>query len=237
LIALGCALNQDYDSGYMEIVIFDDEDEPAFPSFTDPPALPCKPLIRYFRLPKFSTLGNKRNALCEESHGDIIVHVDSDDLSAPSRVSSQVHWLIQSGKAITGFHTLPFYDISTGRAYCYHLNSSTVCGTSLVYSREFWRRHPFPNADIGEDLTYASNKREHRLAVDSAGLLVALLHAGNTSSSKQVRNHPQLFPLIQPSTLPAWFMPYANQWHINPACGNVSEISKSASASASASTY
>lgn len=225
-IALNHALAQEYDPARVEILIFDDEDNPSFPRpFSDPPAPPTKPLIRYFRNPQslFRTLGDKRNAMCEESRGDFIAHVDSDDLSAPDRITFQVNTLLRSNADISGFHTLPFYDISSGQAYVYHLNSACVCGTSLVYRREFWCDHPFPSADIGEDLPYTSGNRDHRIAADGRQMLIALLHDGNMSSRTQVRNHPAIFPLIPAQALPKWFQAARreNNWQPVDGCGSV----------------
>lgn len=231
-VALRCALGQNYAPEQMEIIIFDDDD---LPSFSDPPQGRVKrdqidhpkPLIRYFRHPRelFPSLGDKRNAMCEESRGDIIVHIDSDDLSAPGRISSQVNELVATGKDISGFHTLPFYDISTGQAYVYHLNSACVCGTSLVYRRDFWQRNPFPSTDIGEDLPYTSGNRERRISSDGRQLLVALLHDGNMSSRKQVRNYPTIFPRIPAESLPEWFQAVKreNNWQPPEDCGSVVE--------------
>ena len=217
-VALRCAIDQDYNfiPGSMEVIIFDDDDQP---SFSDPPTGKYKrdqPPIRYFRNPRslFASLGAKRNAMCEEARGEIIAHVDSDDLSAPNRIATQVRILTQYDSDISGFHTLPFYDIATGLAYVYHLNAACVCGTSLAYRRKFWFTHPFPSADIGEDLPYTSGNREHRISSDGRQLLVALLHDGNMSSRSQVHNHPAIFPQISAQLLPAWFH------------GNVAKISK-----------
>lgn len=227
-LALVHAMNQDYDPARTEIVVFDDDDNPSFPvPFSDPPPTPTKPLIRYFRNPQslFRTLGDKRNAMCEEAHGDIIAHVDSDDLSAPNRIFTQVHTLLLSGADISGFHTLPFYDIASGLAYVYHLNSACVCGTSLVYRRNFWRTHPFPPADIGEDLPYTSGNRERRLSSDGRRMIVALLHDGNMSSRTQVSNHPAIFPQIPADSLPGWFQTARreNNWQPVDGCGSVAE--------------
>lgn len=223
-IALAHALAQDYPS--IEILIFDDTD---LPSFTDPPQTPTHPVVRYYRNPAsmFSSLGDKRNAMCEDAHGDLIGHVDSDDLSAPNRISFQVSQLTALGGDISGFHTLPFYDISTGHAYVYHLNTACVCGTSLVYRRDFWLGHPFPPINIGEDLSYTSAHRERRISSDGRQLLVALLHDGNMSSHNQVRCHPVCFPTISADKLPGWFRATLteNLWPTPPECVNVPEIS------------
>ena len=223
-LALDCAIRQDYDPVSLEIVIFDDEDEP---SFSDPPATRYKRVVRYFRNPRdhFRSLGDKRNALCEESLGDIIAHFDSDDLSATNRISTQIQSLSDLGKSISGFHTLPFYDLLTGQAYCYHLNKAYALGTSLAYRREFWRKNPFPSIDIGEDLPYTAVNREHRISACGRDMMVALLHDGNMSSRNQAHIHSSIFPKIATDTLPGWFQDIKSRWREAEDCDKVTEIS------------
>lgn len=214
-LSLQCALDQNY-PGRIEILIFDDDDDPSFyppppPRFRHAPSI----VIRYFRHPReqFRTLGDKRNAMCEEAEGDFIAHLDSDDLSAPDRLSVQIGQLLFNPRYISGFHTLPFYDINTGAAYVYHMNSQYACGTTLVYSRDFWRSHPFPSVDVGEDLPYTTGNREARVTSCGRYEMVALLHDGNMSSAQQVRNHPEIFPQIAVDTLPKWFHEAAANVH------------------------
>ena len=46
--------------------------------------------IGYFCLPKRLTIGAKRNLACSLAHGDYIAHLDSDDRSAPDRLTDQM---------------------------------------------------------------------------------------------------------------------------------------------------
>src|SRR4051812_3839673 len=66
-----------------------------------------------------ASFGAKRNIGIAQSLGDIIVHLDDDDWSAPTRVASQVERLLASGKAVTGYRTMPFYDVRNGEAVEY----------------------------------------------------------------------------------------------------------------------
>lgn len=203
LESLLCALQQDYPQDRTEILIFDDDDNP---SFSHPPASGIE-RVHYYRSSPFPSLGAKRNAMCESASGDIIIHFDSDDLSSPGRVSTQVRHLLSSGKSICGFHTLPFYDLcsSPPRSYLYHLNPVYVCGASLCYTRDFRRDHPFLNTDTGEDTPFTVDRRENRTSLDGRELLVALLHENNISSRDQIRRHPDIFPEMDLRLLPDWF--------------------------------
>lgn len=60
-------------------------------------------------------------------------------------------------------------------------------GTSLCYTREFWRLHPFPNQMIAEDYAHVV-AAQGRIAVVEGGLMmVARIHRGNTSNKPNRR--------------------------------------------------
>src|SRR4051812_20555321 len=78
-LAVACFLGQDY--GRRELVVVDDGPEPIGD------LLPPDSRIRYERVPRATSLGAKRNLACELAHGDVLVHWDDDDWSAPWRLS------------------------------------------------------------------------------------------------------------------------------------------------------
>src|SRR5690349_6969382 len=94
--AIRCFLAQDYPE--KELVIVDDGAE----SVAD--LVPAHPDIRYFRLEKRATVGAKRNFACHETQGEILVHWDDDDWSAPWRLSYQVEQLRQAQADICGLN-------------------------------------------------------------------------------------------------------------------------------------
>jgi len=204
--ALYSFLMQDYPA--KELVVVDDGEDNLGDLFDDIPAdvifmrPEVDPGYRY-------TIGRKRNLACQAARGSIICHMDSDDLSACDRISRQVHTLISSRRSITGYHTMPLFDLIEHRAYRYHLNSAYCCGASLCYWREFWQHHPFPDQDEGEDLAYATRYHSDLYAVDGSDHMVVLLHDDNISSRRQVLGHAAQFPPIALDKLPPWFMHYA----------------------------
>jgi glycosyltransferase involved in cell wall biosynthesis len=127
------------------------------------------------------SVGRKRNFGCGLAQGSVIAHWDDDDYSAPERLSYQVWRLRESGKAVTGFHSLKFTD---GKAWWqYQGASSFVCGTTLCYERGWWLSHPFEDMQVMQDENFATRAASCRqLAADGElNLMYATIHAGNTS--------------------------------------------------------
>jgi len=56
-------------------------------------------------------------------------------------------------------------------------------GTSLMYRRDWWMRHPFVEINVGEDNQFVGKARaQNQLVVaDSGDLMIASNHSGNTS--------------------------------------------------------
>src|SRR5689334_15227539 len=114
--ALDCFLAQTHQD--RELIIIDDADDP---SFSDPliTEFRIKGNIHYHRLNKRLTIGAKRNLACSRASGEVIIHVDDDDWSAPERIEDQLTRLNDSGVGITGYHSMRFLDIQTGEWWKY----------------------------------------------------------------------------------------------------------------------
>jgi glycosyltransferase involved in cell wall biosynthesis len=139
------------------------------------------PSIRLIHLAGRSEIGDKRNLGCQHARGEIIAHWDDDDTSAPERLADQIARMQQSGKAVTAYHTMRFLDgADWWLCRCWSLYA---IGTSLCYRREFWKAHPFPSLQIGEDNAFGdAARRAHELVCCDAGeMMFARIHPGNTS--------------------------------------------------------
>jgi ADP-heptose:LPS heptosyltransferase/glycosyltransferase involved in cell wall biosynthesis/2-polyprenyl-3-methyl-5-hydroxy-6-metoxy-1,4-benzoquinol methylase len=178
--AIHCFLSQDLAD--KELVIVDDGSE----SVAD--LIPADPAIRYFRLEKRHPLGAKRNFACREARGEILVHWDDDDWSAPWRLSYEVEQLREARVDICGLNRVWFFAPQENKAweYVYPLRQRPwVYGASLCYTREFWNKHPFPEIRVGEDTRFIWADTSARVHVLSdPGFLVALIHGGNTSRKR-----------------------------------------------------
>src|SRR6266436_255353 len=119
-------------------------------------------------------IGELRNRTAERTTADIIAHFDSDDWSAPERLTQQVALLQASGKDAVGCREMLFWDrtvmtmpsvtqapghrlvhVRTGEAWLYSNQDPRYClGTSLCYWRKTWEAKPFPDLMTGEDLEW-----------------------------------------------------------------------------------
>lgn len=159
-----------------ELVIADDADMPSFPDGVHYPGFD----VQYHRIPRM-TIGAKRNLCCARARGEIVIHLDDDDFSAPARFLDQVMRLTESGKAVTGYSAMRFTD---GRNWWqYRGGPECALGTSLCYQRDWWKQHPFPTEQIGEDGAFVKVAlRARELVVADAGeLMHATIHPLNTS--------------------------------------------------------
>jgi glycosyltransferase involved in cell wall biosynthesis len=170
-------LRQNYPN--KELVILDDGSE----SVAD--LVPADPQVRYIRLSGSRTLGAKRNACVEASQGDLIMHWDDDDWMASHRIAYQVEALLQAGAEVCGLRCMLFYELETDRGWLYTYPTNQrpwLAGGSLLYTRYFWRRSPFPNIQIGSDTRFMWSQRLHRsVALPDYTFYVAMIHPSNTS--------------------------------------------------------
>ena len=173
--AIDCFLAQTWPA--KELCILDDGDAP---SFAAPP--PRNLPIRYERMMRRLSVGAKRNVLCSRAAGDIICHWDDDDWSAPDRIEDQVLRLASSPSGLTGYHSMAFYT-ETGEKFYYRNRPGYALGTSLMYTRDFWRAHCWPDLNVGEDNAVVMHATGV-VSVDAGERMWARIHPGNTSPKR-----------------------------------------------------
>jgi O-antigen biosynthesis protein len=129
-------------------------------------------------------IGPKRNFGCERAAGAFIAHWDDDDHSAPGRLADQLQRLDESGKAVTGYHSMRFTDGE--RWWRYGGTVNYALGTSLCYRRDWWRARRFRSLQVGEDNQFVSEADAlgELVTADAGELMYATVHPGNTSPRK-----------------------------------------------------
>ena len=130
------------------------------------------------------TLGAKRNAMVEASQGDIICHWDDDDYYAPTRIDVQVELMRLHNAPVCGNPHPLFYDLRTGKSYRYFCRERPyLYSSSLMYTREFWAAHPFPDLQVASatEFEWCTPERLDSRAECWNELVVGIAHPSNTS--------------------------------------------------------
>jgi hypothetical protein len=147
--------------------------------------VPADPRIRYVSLSRRATVGAKRNLACEHSRGALIAHWDDDDRHAPWRLRCQVEALRDAGADLCGLKTLLYFDTRSGQAWRYTYpedHRPWLAGCSLLYTREFWRSHRFPETDVGEDTQFVWGADPRRMVtLTDPTISVFLIHDQNVA--------------------------------------------------------
>jgi glycosyltransferase involved in cell wall biosynthesis len=175
---------QDYEN--KELVIVDDGED----CIED--LVPVTAQIRYSRISRSMTLGEKRNFCIRESKGDLIMHWDDDDWMADYRISYQVRELLEHGAEICGLKEMLFCELETGNCwlYKYPRNArSWLAGGSLLYTRDFWKKGPFPDMQVASDTQFIfARELESFVALTDHRFYVASIHGKNTSPRRKLGN-------------------------------------------------
>jgi hypothetical protein len=208
-------LEQDYPN--RELVVVDDGAD----CVAD--LIPADPRIRYVRLPERQTIGAKRNLACEQARGELIVHWDDDDWSAPRRLRYQVEMFRSQDVDVSGLRTVFFCDPASGHAWRYEYPPGRrpwVHDPTFCYRRRFWQAAPFPDTSFGIDTTYLWQDPAKRVgALPDSSFYVALVHPGNTSR-KNIHDawwHPRPVEEIASLMGPEWAAHWAAEQVTEPA--------------------
>jgi len=170
-------LRQDYPN--KELVVIEDGPQ----SIRD--LVPDDPQVRFVHLPGARTLGAKRNFCVETARGELIMHWDDDDWMAPHRIRYQVEALLREQGQVCGLRQMLFYNPASSEAwlYAYPANQRLwLAGGSLLYTKEFWRRAPFPDIQVASDTRFIWDQDLSRsVTLPDPNFYIAIIHPDNTS--------------------------------------------------------
>ena len=162
-----------------ELIIVDDGDDPV------DDLVPDNPRVRYLRLDRTATIGEKRNLAIQAALGEVIVHLDDDDWSHPERLRIQRDALAVGDIDVCGLDRMLWWNPTLGVAWrytCPPVRRPWVAGNTLAYTRSTWRRGGFPAHSLGEDTAFVWGRADRRVrALGDERLVVGTLHEGNTS--------------------------------------------------------
>lgn len=159
------------------------------------------------------TIGRLRNLANDYADGQILMHWDSDDWSAPTRMEEQVKFLIESGKQAVGYSQMLFWDSTKAEAWLYTSPQTNYCiGTSLCYWRETWEKQPLKgDTSIGEEWDTRWAARVSHAAVSSLTNDKALSYLPSDMSIKPAGN-PRLIAEVHGGNTACRIVPGTDEW-------------------------
>jgi glycosyltransferase involved in cell wall biosynthesis len=196
-VALRCYSSQDWSD--KQLVVIDDG-----PDAVGGLVRQLVPDAVYIYLAERQMIGTKRNLACEAAVSEVICHFDDDDWSAAGRIRDQVTRLLESGKQMTGYRSITYWDGTKAYRYVSPLAQYAV-GTTMCYQKSFWNTHRFPAKNYAEDnaLIFQAQDEKQLITTDARQMMVVRSHASCTSSPERLRQ--DTWPDVQRQSLPREF--------------------------------
>lgn len=172
-VAVDCFASQTWPN--KELVILDDAEDPSF----DQAPLPGVIYERH----KSRKIWEKRNIVCDMARGHVIVNWDSDDWNSPERIASQIATMLKFKRDVAGYNRLLFWDAPRGQAWQYEHPPTYGPGSTLMFTKAWWKGHKFPNLNTGEDFAFGSmaSSKNAFVGEPAGNRLIAMTHPGNSS--------------------------------------------------------
>lgn len=156
-IPMAIELFQAQSYAHRELIIVDDGQRPVRD------LLPSDNRIRYLRLERRISLGEKRNLACQESNGEFVLHWDDDDWYGPNRLVIQLAPLIRSQadvSALSMSHVLNLRDLRFWRCRPAHhalIHYRDLCPGTIAYRRQLWHAGVrYAAVNCAEDVAFLS---------------------------------------------------------------------------------
>jgi len=206
-IAIQCFLNQTYEN--RELIVVDNNPNDKKIQHL----LPINdPRIVYIQCEK-RPVGALRNLGTLHATGEICVTCDCDDWFADNRIQAQVDRLAQTGKAVTGWHNILFFDTDNEECFKFYHDLFVhppsefyACGTSQMYLKSWWKEHPFVSTGI-EDQPFMKEASEvgQLDSCDAEQLCVVRAHIDSVCPIVKYVNRDKQFVRVNEEDLPQEF--------------------------------
>jgi len=152
--------------------------------------------VKYIRLDKKTSIGEKRNIGVQSAMYDTIMMMDDDDVYPNNSVLHRVAMIGKEPKKQCVFSTtIPCYDIQKHISF---MNvppftlpmAQRVSEASLGFTRGFWEARKFTDIQIAEANAFIHGREEMCRELSPQEVIVSLVHSNNTSSRKVPDGEP-----------------------------------------------
>lgn len=165
---------QDYPQELMELIIGDDGDC----KMSD--KIPDEKNIKYLKYENI-TLGDKRNKLCENAKGDIIIFMDDDDYYPFNKVSVYVNKMSKTDAMLAGSTIMYVYYTDLKLIYRFgpYGKNHCTCGT-LAFKKKYFENHKFPSLNKAEEMIFLDKYKNELIQIHPAYAILVIAHKNNT---------------------------------------------------------
>ena len=176
---------QDYPHKNLQLVIYDDGDEPLIEDYTTFKNA-IKPIkLKLLRNKNRISIGEKRNHLIQNANHNIVVFMDDDDLYEPTYISHSHHILKTNKAGCVGCDKMIFiYPPYTNKDF-YALNAGHKTliheATMMFYKSWYKNTNGFQNSNKAEALQLLSSVKSKNIAITNPfKTMIAIVHGKNT---------------------------------------------------------
>jgi glycosyltransferase involved in cell wall biosynthesis len=165
---------QDY-KGPIEILIADDGEDKV------DDLIPKNTIFRYIKMTEKKPIGYKRNLLCNEAKGEILINMDDDDFYPSERISHAVEKLNKKEAYIAGCSLNYLYDKNKGITQYGPVSLYHAVAGTFVFYKEYLEQNKFDdNAETGEELSFTHHFTNPLIQLDSFKTILVICHSQNT---------------------------------------------------------
>lgn len=180
---------QDY-KGPTEVLIADDGDD----KIED--LIPKNTIFRYIKMPEKKPIGYKRNLLCSEAKGEILINMDDDDFYPSTRVSHAVEKLDKSEAYIAGCSHNYLYDKKNGITECGPVSLYHAVAGTFAFFKEYLEKNQFDNnSETGEELSFTHHFTNPLIQLDCIKTILVICHNQNTHNKDTIIKIPSKLSL------------------------------------------
>lgn len=148
------------------------------------------PYVKYVLRDPGMSVGAKRNLGVEVASGDVIVHMDDDDVYPNHSILTRVAMLgLWPKKQCVFATTIPCYSITEHKSF---MNvppmtlpwSQRVSEATMAYTKSFWEERKFDDVSVGEADAFLRGREEACREVSPQDVIVSLCHPKQSTSRK-----------------------------------------------------
>jgi cellulose synthase/poly-beta-1,6-N-acetylglucosamine synthase-like glycosyltransferase len=185
-------MNFDYPKDKLEWIIVDDSEvgkdtKPALG------ALRTEKRVKFVRVRTKNgdplSIGRKRQLACENSTGDVILHMDDDDLVPWYAIVARIKSLSTYEARCVGSTNILCYDITSSELFNWPSadvfeDRNILPEAGMAYTRQFWKERGWEDVHFEEGKAFLRGRNLNEIVdIPSQFHLIAMTHVGNCTGT------------------------------------------------------